>query len=441
MNRPMNKPAQGNRTRPDEQELDAMRRLSPGLLKSLENCGEHVADWHRLRKAATDEARRLLDTTKAENRALSPLEEDAYEGVICVINQCDARVSMAQTLHAAGFDTDRVSDPDRSAAFIPKNAKVGASSHGDPDLDRASIGTLMRTMITGSNSATIRNVLAEGTDSAGGFTVPTVLVRSFIDRMRAQSVCVEAGAQTVLLDTQKTNIARLETDPVPGWRNENAAVAESDPTFGTVLMTARSLAVMCKVSRELLEDSVNIEAALTNALAQALALELDRVALLGSGTAPEPTGIANTANILSQSMGTNGAALTSYGTLNTALSSLAAFNVTPTAAVMAPRSYFAMAGLIDTTNQPLMKPWSLTDLPLLKTSQIPITQTQGTSTDCSTIIVGDFTKLIIGVRQGIRIELLKERYAENLQYAFVAHMRADIAVQQPKAFLRVIGVR
>ncbi len=100
-----------------------------------------------------------------------------------------------------------------------------------------------------------------------------------------------------------------------------------------------------------------------------------------------------------------------------------------------------MAALVDTTNQPLLKPWSLTDLPLLKTSQLPITQTQGTSTDASTIIVGDFTKLIIGVRQGIRIELLKERYAENLQYAFVAHMRADIAVQQPKAFLKIIGVR
>lgn len=441
MNRPLNKPASANRTRPDEHELEAMARLSPGLLKSLENCGEHIADWHRLRKSATDEARRLLDVSKAENRGLTPLESDAYEGVVTIINQCDARASMAQTLKAAGFEDDRVSDPDRAKAFIPANAKVGSASLGDPDLDRGSIGTLMKAMVTGTNSATIKNVLAEGTDSAGGYTVPTVLVRQFIDRMRAQSVCVEAGAQTVLLDTQKTNIARLETDPVPAWRSENAAVAESDPTFGTVLMTARSLAVMCKVSRELLEDSVNVEAALTNALAQALALELDRVALLGSGTAPEPTGIVNTANILSQSMGTNGAALTSYSTLNTALASLAAYNATPTAAIMAPRSYFSMAALVDTTNQPLLKPWSLTDLPLLKTSQIPITQTQGTSTDASTIIVGDFTKLIIGVRQGIRIELLKERYAENLQYAFVAHMRADIAVQQPKAFLKIIGVR
>jgi HK97 family phage major capsid protein len=441
MNRPLTKPLNGNRIRPEESELEAMRRLAPGLLKSLENCGEHVADWHRLRKSATDEASRLLDTAKSQSRGLTPTESDCYEGIVTVINQCDARVQANNATRAAGFDDDRVSNPDSTKAFIPRNAKVGSASLGDPDLDRASVGTLMKAMVAGTNSPTIRNVLAEGTDSAGGYTVPTALVRNFIDRMRAESVCVTAGAQTVLLETSKTNVARLETDPVPAWRSENAAVAESDPTFGTVLMTARSLAVMCKVSRELLEDSVNIEAALTNALAQALALELDRVALLGSGTAPEPTGIVNTANILSQSMGTNGAALTSYGTLNTALASLAAYNAVPSAAIMAPRSYFSMAALVDTTNQPLLKPWSLMDLPLLKTSQIPITQTQGTSTDASTIIVGDFTKLIIGVRQGIRIELLKERYAENMQYAFVAHMRADIAVQQPKAFLKVIGVR
>ena len=72
-----------------------------------------------------------------------------------------------------------------------------------------------------------------------------------------------------------------------------------------------------KISRELLEDSINIGDILTGALANALALELDRVALLGSGTAPEPRGIFNTSGILSQSQGDNGAALTGFGPLVT----------------------------------------------------------------------------------------------------------------------------
>ena len=198
--------------------------------------------------------------------------------------------------------------------------------------------------------------------------------------------------------------------------------------------------MLVKISRELLEDSINIGDILTGALANALALELDRVALLGSGTAPEPRGIFNTSGILSQSQGDNGAALTGFGPLVTAWGALAAENCAPNAMVMAPRTRTTLGGLLATDNQPLNPPPLIAGVPMLVTSQMPITQTQGTANNASSIIIGDFTRLLIGVRTGLRIELLKERYAENMQYAFVAHLRADIAVEQPKAFLKLIGV-
>jgi hypothetical protein len=56
-----------------------------------------------------------------------------------------------------------------------------------------------------------------------------------------------------------------------------------------------------------LEDSVNVSQALDTAFAGALGLEVDRVALLGSGSGSEPRGIFNTSGIGSVSMGTNGA--------------------------------------------------------------------------------------------------------------------------------------
>ena len=108
--------------------------------------------------------------------------------------------------------------------------------------------------------------------------------------------------------------------------------------------------------------------------------------------------------------------------------------------VMAPRTRTTLGGLLATDNQPLNPPPLIAGVPMLVTSQMPITQTQGTANNASSIIIGDFTRLLIGVRTGLRIELLKERYAENMQYAFVAHLRADIAVEQPKAFLKLIGV-
>lgn len=92
-------------------------------------------------------------------------------------------------------------------------------------------------------------------------------------------------------------MAKLLADPVPACRAEAGAVAESDPTFGLVQMIPRSLAVQMKVSVELMEDSLNLATELRRAHGAAMAVELDRAALIGSGTAPEPRGIANTVGI------------------------------------------------------------------------------------------------------------------------------------------------
>ena len=48
---------------------------------------------------------------------------------------------------------------------------------------------------------------------------------------------------------------------------------------------------MVKCSRELLDDSLNIGTALPNIITAAMAAEMDRVALEGTGVAPQPTGL------------------------------------------------------------------------------------------------------------------------------------------------------
>src|SRR5207247_8818606 len=132
----------------------------------------------------------------------------------------------------------------------------------------------------------------------------------FIDRLRAAVVTMRAGARTIPLTSDKTTVARLLTDPAAAWRSENGAVASSDPTFDGVVFTPRSLAVVTPVSRELLEDSINIEDMLTLAFVRSFAAELDRVALQGTGTPPQPKGVQNASGIGAVTMGVNGAAPT-----------------------------------------------------------------------------------------------------------------------------------
>jgi len=98
------------------------------------------------------------------------------------------------------------------------------------------------------------------------------------------------------------------------------------------------------------------------------------------------------------------------------------------------------SSLKDTQNNPLRRPPALENIPFLPTSKISIADTQGTSSTASRIYVGDFRNVVLGVRHGLIVQQLVERYADVGQIGFVAHLRADVLIQRPGAFSIVVGV-
>lgn len=335
---------------------------------------------------------------------------------------------------ASGWVDATSGKPVRVLASSDKLAR-NAASNGP------GVGQIIAGLIGGARSPEIKAALSEGTDSAGGFSIPTVVLPQFIDRLRSATRFIEAGAQTIMLDGMRTNIMRIATDPTAAWRAENAAVAESDPTFSALSFVPKSLAVLIKVSVELLQDSVNAAEALERALIGALSVELDRACLFGSGASNQPTGLFTSAGN-SVSMGTNGAAPTNYDPFLDALYELELDNVREaTAAILHPRTARTLAKLKDTTNQPLALPPSIANLPRLSTTAIPIDQTQGTNSDASTVFVGDFRQAMLGIRQELVIQRLDQAFAGNLQVGFIASLRADVGFAQPNAFTKIIGVR
>lgn len=304
-----------------------------------------------------------------------------------------------------------------------------------------SVGDLVRAKITGARNEDEKRALAEGTDSAGGYTVPTPLASRFIDLMRAKSVAIRAGAMTVPLESETLAMARLASDPTVAWRAENAEIAEGDPTFERVTFTAKTLAGQIKISRELAQDSVNVGAMIENALAQAAALKLDHAAIWGTGAANSPTGIYSTSGINSVSMGTNGAALTDYDKVLDAIYELQLDNAEdPTAMVMHPRTNLVMAKFKDGDNNPVTVPEMVARVPRLITTAASIAETQGTATNASSIVVGDFRQLMIGMRHQLEIRVYDQPLASTGQLLVVAWLRADIQVAQPKSFCKLIGI-
>lgn len=288
-----------------------------------------------------------------------------------------------------------------------------------------------------------QRAMAEGTGSAGGNLVPTFLGAELIDLARNETVCLQAGAQVVPMETSVQNVAKWAGDATVAWRSENAAITPTDSTIGLIQLKAQSLSCLTQVSRELVEDATaggSVGDAIKAAFAKSFAVKLDYAALYGSGTVPEPRGIKNTSGITTSSMGANGAALTNWDPIVDAVGGLQDNNETPNAIVMAPRSQRSLGKLKDTQNRYLTPPTILDGIGQYVTNQVPINLTQGSSNLASDVIVGDFHQLIIGVRTQLTISVLAERYADAGAIAFLGWYRADVAVARPKAFSVLSGV-
>lgn len=288
-----------------------------------------------------------------------------------------------------------------------------------------------------------RRALEEGTDGAGGFTVPEILAGTFIDRVRDALVCQRAGAVVVPMTSDTLNIARLKTagmgspiaPPVAAWKLENAPIDEGTLELERVQFKAKTLPAMVKLSVELSEDSANIATIIETELAAALALELDRVALAGSGSDPEPKGVDNQSGVDIASASGDA----DYDLLVDMIGAVLARNFTPSGRIYPAVVATALAKLRAVpTGEYLVPPGMVTAVPQFITNSIAASG----SPVATKIYVADFSQLMIGLRTSFRLESTRIGAGtfENLQVAVRAYLRADIQLAHAEAFCVRTGV-
>ena len=395
------------------------------------------------RRATRDLVKDLTDRTPEEMAAAIEAAQDALLALLDMIEgEMDARSARGNRGPSSAIDIRRRpklgDDDDASTAYAlqPEQRMSTWATARSVGSDQISAGAFLRALTVGARNEAEQRALSGGTDAAGGFTVPTTTSAELIDLARSQMVLNQAGARIVPLTTAETVFAKVASDPVPAWRAENAAVNESDPTFASVVLQPKSIAVMVKASVELMSDSINLEAELPNVLARALAVEIDRAGLIGSGTGNQPRGIANFAGLTANAFA--GGALESYGPLLQARGALHGANERLTAFVMSSRDENTFAGLTASDGQPLQMPRALEGVQMLHTTSLPTNG--GVGEDESTIIAGDFGQLLIGVRSDIRVEILRERFMDNLQFGLICHARIDFAAGREGAFTKLTGI-
>ena len=278
----------------------------------------------------------------------------------------------------------------------------------------------------------IRAAMAGNDNSLGGVMVPSPLANQVFDYARAASAVWQAGAVTIPMTSDDLTIARQAEDPTMELRGENEAFTLGDLSFDGIRFVSRKIGAVVVMSRELAADAPNAAEVVSQALAKGLACEVDRLALVGAG-ASQPVGLANTSGI--GSTGSIGAI--AWEDLHAAAVGVRAANHAPNAYICHP----TIAGDLDIitsgdgTNSAklwLGAPPSVAGLQRLET----------TNATTALLFVGDFTKLLIGLRQTAMVEVSTEagEFFAKHQLGIKITFRFDVNASHPAAFHVLSGI-
>lgn len=283
--------------------------------------------------------------------------------------------------------------------------------------------------------------LVVGTPTAGGNVVSTdLLASSFIELLRNRTQVVQAGA--TVLDGLQGNIAipQQTGGATAYWVNESGSPTESQQSIDQVAMTPKTVGAYTDFSRKLmLQSSIGVEAFVRSDLTRVLGIEKDRVALNGSGADPEPRGVLQTTGIGAIAPATNGQAPT-WEHIVGLETELAADN-----ADVGAMSYFVNARgrgrlkttLVDSGSGQFIWPVNGTQINgygAFTTNQVPGDLTQGTGTNLSAIIFGNWNDLLIGEWGGISLMVDPYTHSTSGTIRVVVLHDCDIAVRHPESF-------
>lgn len=260
-----------------------------------------------------------------------------------------------------------------------------------------SLGRVCRAMAIGdwTDAPQEHRALSTVSNPTAGIMVPNPLAATVIDKARAQSRLVQAGAKTIEMTSSTLDIARVATDATVEVKAENAQFSGSDVEFDAVTMTAITLGVLVKMSRELAADAPNAVSEIENAIAEKLAEKIDFYGLQGTGD-QQPLGLTNFSDTNTVNVGGS----PDYGDILTGIKECKIDNHTPNAYIMSPANEDVLAQLLinSEVNHFAVPPVGVAALNDLSTNNMPDTD----------MVVGDFSQFLIGLRQGVFIEVSTE---------------------------------
>lgn len=255
---------------------------------------KETAEMYRL--ASKHQVRELADKFVGEGRCLAEFRgavldqignKPLDEAEIGMTKKEVRRFSLMNAVRAMANPTDRKAQ--EAAAFEFEAAAAAAQRAGVDPQGLFIPADVMRSWSKRDLNTTDDSAMV-AEDYRGG---------DFIDVLRNASSVMQAGATMLSGLSGDVKIPRKSTASSASWiSTEGGAASESEPTFGQVALSPKTLGAYTDVTRlMMMQSSLDIEALVRNDLTTALALAIDNGALQGAGTGGAPTGIKNTSGI------------------------------------------------------------------------------------------------------------------------------------------------
>jgi len=386
-----------------------------------------ILELREKRAKAWEAAKAFLDTKRGGDGLLSAEDTATYdkmEADVVALGKEVERLERQATLDAemAKATTSPITG---QPAAAPAEEKTGRAS-GDY---KKSFWNAMR----GQNAAVVVNALQIGTDSEGGYLVPTEFESTLTAALEDENVIRQLA--NVITTSGDRKIPVVATKGTATWVDEEGAIPESDDKFGQVSLGAFKLATMIKVSEELLNDSAfDLEGYIAQSFGGRMGSREEEGFLIGNGTG-KPTGIFADTGGAQLGITTAGAAAITLDEILDLFYSLKAPYRRNATFVMNDATVKAIRKLKDSTGQYLWQPSvkeatpdTILSRPLVTSSFVP-----EIAASKKTIAFGDFKYYWIADREGRVFKRLNELYAANGQVGFMATQRVDGKLILPEA--------
>lgn len=309
-----------------------------------------------------------------------------------------------------------------------------------------------------------RRTVLDTTQGTGG--IATILDPSnWIDKLRARVVVASMGARFLTGLTGYLNLPKTTTTATAYWAADGVAPTASYEIVGTVPFSPNTMGGYVDYTRRfLLQNSTSAEAFVRGDLQKIISVEMDRVALNGSGSSNQPTGVLQQASLPITGLGTNGLALSTTnawatvvgmeGTVAFANADGASCGYVTNSKVRSQLKQSLKSSVAGATyvwendsqspasnGQGGLQQGQVNGYRAMSSQNMPFNLTKASGTGLSAMIFADWSQLIVA--QWGQVDILVDPYSQSStgNTRIVGLVDMDVQVRHIEAFVAVVDIQ